>query len=200
MPKVSIITPTTHNRDKYNDLCAEYARKQDYSGEIEHLWDYDEGSIGEKLNRLCKRATGEIIIRFDSDDFYSREWVSISVAHLLLTGAEITGISSAYFFNPYGACYKYSYRGRRPHVLGGSMCFTKKAWENEKFKHISNGEDYYFAFYKKCVVHQNIHHFCALVHSNNTTSQRKFFGRSFSQVDKKIPQMIMGEDFHNYPV
>lgn len=164
---VSIVTPTTHNREPFNNQLREMVAAQTYEN-IEHLFDYSPATIGAKLNALCKEAAGEIIIRMDSDDLYSPDYVSICVAQLAT--ANMTGLDRAYFTDGARA-WLYQYKGSQQYVCGSGSAFHKKVWERNPFKPISQGEDCIFcAGAGKIIPHGGIDHFVARVHYNSTAS------------------------------
>lgn len=178
--RVSVITPTTHDREQFNQRCADLIRSQDYLN-IEHLFDYESGTIGQKLNRLCERATGDIIIRADSDDVYMTEWVSTSI--LALGDYECTGLSTAYFHNVHtGNVYLFEPQPRRQVFLcGATLCFSRSAWDRVRFPNTSQGEERDFQSRLKCVVNPNSHLFLATLHGRNTCSDKAVWAM------KKLP-------------
>jgi glycosyltransferase involved in cell wall biosynthesis len=198
LPFVSIITPTTYSREYFNNLCAELGRKQDYKGQIEHLFDFSGDTIGNKRNALIERAKGDIIIHADSDDYYAPDWITKSVEFLLKSGREITGLDKAYFLHNNGKSQLYRYKGSQYYAIGATLCYLKTAWAKGKFKNTSNGEDTYFLQGKSVQPHTYIDGFCATVHGGNTSGANKYHSPSFSIIKKEIPQSIMGDFFKFY--
>lgn len=172
-PKVSIITPATHDRAPMCVRLAQMFSVQDYEGEIEHLWAWGSGSIGSKLNALCEAATGQIILRADSDDIYGHDWVRLSVSALLETGADITGLSHAYFYHTdRQQVYEYV-SGRHDLMCGATLSFHKHVWEQRPFPNKSHGEDIEFIANRRYVhSHPNRNSFIAVVHGKNTESHK----------------------------
>lgn len=170
-PKVSIITPATYDRAPMCVRLSKMVTLQDYEGEIEHLWHWGDGTIGDKLNLLCEAATGQIIVRCDSDDLYGSDWVRLSVAALLETGADITGLSHAYFHHTErGKTYEFV-SGKQQLLCGATLCFHKYAWERKRFPSHSRGEDVEFVS-NNGYAHPNgnKNSFIAIVHGKNTVS------------------------------
>ncbi len=175
LPKVSVIIPTTHNRKAFNERILNMYIQQDYVNK-EILWDYDEGTIGEKRNRLCARAIGEVIVSFDSDDFYRPDWITKSVQALLNSNADITGLEKFYMIREEDqAIWRYHYQGRQ-YISGATMCYRKKYWEAEPFPNIQSPEDIHFLLVRKVPpiihVHDYIEGFMASIHDNNTCKRR----------------------------
>lgn len=188
MIPVSIITPTTEDRAEFNERCIEQVANQDYPNIIEHLFDYSSFRIGRKLNNLCNQALGEIIIRFDSDDIYTPDWVSRSVHELITSPYVITGLREGYFISD-DRIYQNIYpKGSQPCLLGGTFCFYRKVWERVKFNtHKPHGEDSIFCddIAKAGMLvgeHDYIEGFLATVHKGNTSVKRLGNPHAFKRV------------------
>lgn len=170
-PLVSIITPTTRDREQYNKKIAQIVHGQTYQN-FEHLWDYGEGTIGAKRNRLCEQAKGAIILHMDSDDTYANDWVAKSVEFILNNKCDVTGLQDGYFSNGKS---KWLYRCQigRPYVLGATMCYWKAFWERFKFLDVKIGEDTHWILDNKCLVspHKYIDGFVASIHEGNTCTR-----------------------------
>jgi glycosyltransferase involved in cell wall biosynthesis len=122
MESVSIITPT-RNREQFLRNLETIVRAQTYPG-IEWLI-YDDSlspsayfstlankdkkivyihspvnvSVGEKRNRMIESATGEIIVHFDDDDFYSEHYVETMVAQLRERGGDMVKLSGWFLYS-----------------------------------------------------------------------------------------------------
>ena len=179
LPLVSVIIPTTSDREEYNRSIINQFLKQDYPNK-EILIDDKEGTVGEKRNRLCEQAKGEIILHMDSDDWYKPTWISESVYALTESGCNLTGLSSLRFYNKEkDEVWRYRYSiGRRPKwVAGATMCYLKSLWEKNKFRETNDGEDNDFAYGWGGVIpticaRQHISSFLASIHSGNTSSKK----------------------------
>lgn len=111
---VSVITPTA-DRARYLQGAYALLKQQSHSDWEWLIYDtslrrtpfadervtyiHDEGivSIGEKRNRLVKRAKGEIIVHFDDDDYYAPNYLE-NVIHRLQTASFFT-ISSWFSYD-----------------------------------------------------------------------------------------------------
>ena len=93
--------------------------------------------LGQKRNFLNKKAKGQIIIAFDDDDWYSKDYVSYMSKLLMSSPRLIAGSSEIYnyfvdleqivIFGPYGP----------NHSCNGMICYKKEylkihSYENEK--------------------------------------------------------------------
>lgn len=172
-PLVSIITPWTPNRIDFMKRLANCVTAQSYKN-YEWLTDSDPGTIGEKRNRLCQKAKGELIVHFDSDDWYGTEYIASSVGHILTTGADVTGVKDAYFLDEVNEkAWLYEYKGAQPYVLGSGMMYRREVWERNRFQHINEGEDMHFLTNSgKIKPHGNVLSIFARIHGDNTASHK----------------------------
>lgn len=206
-PQVTIITPTTHDREPFNKRIADIVAQQDYKGSIEHLIDYNDGLIGQKLNRLCENAKGDIILRGDSDDFYSPDYVSKSVQFLLDSGADCTGLSNAFFYKPAtNQMWRYDYPLGQQFVLGATLVFHKSTWERSPFRDDMRNkhgglirEDAYFcAMAGNLKPHEHINTFCAIRHGKNTISDIILKDACFTEINPSFARIILGNNYNKF--
>jgi hypothetical protein len=170
---VSAIMPTTFSRKHFWGDAAEWFNNQDWT-EKELIVIHDESlTVGEKLNQGIEQAKGDIIIRWDDDDWSCRYRITDQVNRLLSNHKSLTGYNSMYFWDDTNKRASH-YWGAPDYCLGTSMCFLKKYWEANRFEHISKGEDLYFQ--KKAKVEKDIisvpadKMMVARLHGNNTSS------------------------------
>ncbi len=100
-------------------------------------------TVGAKRNLACEYAAGDVIVHWDDDD-YSAPWrITRQVAHLLRTGADISGLDRVYFAGPgREQAWLYTYPpDDRPWVCGGTFCYLRSLWERNPFPDESVGED-----------------------------------------------------------
>jgi glycosyltransferase involved in cell wall biosynthesis len=168
---VTIITPTTHARKPFNEQLQQYINAQTYPIH-EWLIDYSDDPIGVKRNNLVAQSTGDIIINCDSDDYYSPQWIELSVKHLIETNAAMTGLSSAYFKSDTNT-YLWACPGTQPYVCEATMCYWRKTWERKPFGNINTGEGYNIQANNGLILpHNHIDHFTATIHGGNTASHK----------------------------
>lgn len=187
----SIITPITESRRKFLPALLQMVADQTYSN-IEHVLIWDGGNVGHKRNLGCQRANGEIIIHFDSDDYYAPEWVEVSVQHLLRTGADMTGLSRLYFSDGKSG-WEYDY-GSSGWVAGATMCYHKSVWKKHPFAAKVTGEDTVFCRGKNIVSHDFNEGFLARVHSGNT-AHKNVSGRRYTPVSLPVSLLKVFNQF-----
>lgn len=157
-------------------------------------------TIGERRNLACDWAEGEVIIHFDDDDWYAPNYITKSVEHLKATGADATGLSSAFFYlapkglgpeSPHAeSAWEYSYTGSQPYVIGSGMCYYKRIWEQNDFKCINEGEDAAFcANAGRVIPHSYKEGMVAMIHARNTASHKQL--RHMKQIDPNIVRNIL---------
>lgn len=168
---VSIITPTTPDREGMLAKLEQYINAQDYPN-IEWLIDESNECIGAKRNNLVSQAKGEVICNLDSDDYYAPDWVSKSVQHLISSKANITGLSSAYFQSDQHK-WLWKWPSNAPYVCEATMCYWRTAWEQHPFTHTNSGEGIGLLANNGLIIpHTYIDGFTAMIHGNNTASHK----------------------------
>ncbi len=100
-------------------------------------------SIPEKLNMLCEMANGDIICRFDSDDWSAPGRITDQVQRLLDSGLSVCGYHSMIFVDESGNCRKYV--NDRSYALGTSLMFKKDFWKEHPFnvKHRVGSDNFF---------------------------------------------------------
>jgi glycosyltransferase involved in cell wall biosynthesis len=124
MKKISILTPT-YNRESYLRNAHKYFSHQTYanlewlilddspmpSAYFEHLADpriqYFHLSdrrytLGEKLNWLIERASGEIIAHFDDDDYYAPMYISTMYEFLESSQSDLINLRGFFIYHELG--------------------------------------------------------------------------------------------------
>jgi cellulose synthase/poly-beta-1,6-N-acetylglucosamine synthase-like glycosyltransferase len=187
-PLVSVITPTTHDRAHFNERISRIFRAQDYQNK-EILFDYGKGNVGAKRNKLCSLANGEIILNFDSDDWYAPDWISKSVAALLRFDCDMVGLSTAYFHSPtLNKTWQYVYP-ENENLHGATLCYRKSFWEKNNYLNMQVGEDSQFVRKAKFMSHGYVDGFISTVHEGNT-SPKNISGERWVLVDMLIPELM----------
>jgi glycosyltransferase involved in cell wall biosynthesis len=219
LPKVSCIMPTK-NRKQFVVQAIQHFLKQSYDkkeliivddgndpvdklipsniNNIKYLKLNSHHSIGNKRNIANELASGDIIIHWDDDDWMAKDWIATQVHALLSSKGDITGITNVYYFDPEKRlAWLYSYpQSERNWVLGGSLCYWKKFWTNNQFKHQTIGEDAEFLWTKntkKIIPHQEYSGYIGFVHGDNT-SPKDTSSHYWTKVDPQHIQTLMSND------
>ncbi|HEY2116671.1 MAG TPA: glycosyltransferase [Candidatus Angelobacter sp.] len=162
-PLVSCIMPT-YNRREFIHRAIGCFQRQDYPNM--ELIIVDDGSdfvsdlvpndarvryfrlpqkltIGAKRNYACERASGEIIVHWDDDDWYPADRVRRQVHVMMETSADLSGTSRLYYYEPEGAkAFLYRYEGGpRPWVAGNTLAYRRTFWQRHRFPDIQVAED-----------------------------------------------------------
>jgi|SRR5215216_1656869 len=159
----------TYNRRQFVPRAIDYFLKQDYANRelivvddgtdpIDDLLPVDERihyvrldqklTTGAKLNLACTHARGEIIARWDDDDWYAPRRLTYQVDALADDGIYICGSNRLLYYNlETGRAYEYQYpQQQRMWLLGSTLCFRKKFWETHRFIEQNVGEDARFVW------------------------------------------------------
>jgi glycosyltransferase involved in cell wall biosynthesis len=116
------------------------------SWEINYSYSFSQFNLGEKLNRLCASAKGDVIFRFDDDDWSHPGRISKQIGQLNASGADVTGYHTyPYFDVRTGKAFEYRHPKGGPYAAGGSLAFTKSWWKDHPFKKQNIGEDTFFS-------------------------------------------------------
>jgi hypothetical protein len=186
---VSIVTPTTQDRQVFNERIFTIAKLQDYPYIVEHLFDYSDSIIGTKRNKLVSKAIGDIIIHMDSDDVYATDWVSKCVQALQDNPtADIVGLSQFYATGG----FKYVGSNNSKTVWGATMAYRKTFWESNNFKDIQVGEDYLFCKKANVLINPYTNGFLATIHSGNTSPKNTSNSAWVNLCRKDIPDSPLG--------
>lgn len=188
MKKVSIITPT-YNRGGFLFLLRKYVLAQTYpniewliyddseevnkeasawaESNIHYIHSQERVSIGEKRNRLIEKATGEIIVHFDDDDYYAPGYVAEMLDTMQSTDSDFVNLKGFFLYNvaakvlghwdlrsSEGLHFDISHEGiHLTTLMGGltsehmhlaygfSYCYKKEVWGECKFPDVDFCED-----------------------------------------------------------
>lgn len=192
-PLVSCIMPTA-NRQKYIPFAVKYFLEQDYPNaelviiddgitpaysivpvhpKIRYFYSEPLGTIGVKRNHACEKAQGEIIMHWDDDDWYAKDWISKQVDALSTSGADITGLNRVIFYSP-SIEKHWMYEDKdleKPWICGATMAYKKSFWQEHQFIDIQVGEDYDFVWNTnaKTFAMDYLDGFIAILHAHNTS-------------------------------
>jgi glycosyltransferase involved in cell wall biosynthesis len=196
-PLVTCIMPTA-NRQKFIPYAIEYFLQQDYPNTelviiddgresaisllpdnptIRYFYTNPIGTIGLKRNYAIERASGEIIMHWDDDDWHAADWITQQVNFLHASGADISGIKHVNYFSPLmnifwqGDADNRNNPNSRTWLNGATLAYWKSFWEKFPFKDLQKGEDDEFIQSPgaKVFAHDYIDGFVAILHPDNTT-------------------------------
>ncbi len=133
-------------------------------------------ALGDKRNRLCELARGEILLHWDDDDWHAPDRIARQIAAVETQGADICGLDHVIFLSDDGeSAWDYVYRGRERWVYGGSLAYRRAFWERHRFPALRCGEDTRWVFSAAgAAIHAMAEHdiFVARVHPGNTSPKR----------------------------
>lgn len=96
---------------------------------------------GTARNLGTQHASGEIVLNFDDDDWYSHDRVSRQVAFHLESGRAVTGYSYIVMHDlNTGAFNRYTMAA--PYSCGPTITYTRSYWVNNRIDDINEGEDW----------------------------------------------------------
>lgn len=212
--KVSVITPI-YNRHKFHPILQKIIEGQSYPI---HEWliceeteshteaisgaDYilveDKLNIGQKRNLLCQRATGDIIIQIDSDDFYNSSYIERTVK---LYEQDIVAHSSAnmYFYRLVNQTYDLF---KTTGSWGASLSYRKEVHDRIPFpNNKERGEERHFIREVKALFGNRyietdtlLKDILVILHGNNTSTNNPT--RSVDS-DMKFLEDFVGKEYIN---
>ena len=219
-PLVSCVMPT-RNRRPFVAQALEYFLRQDY--EHRELVVLDDGDdrvadlmppdprvryvpldvrlvLGEKRNRACELARGEIIVHWDDDDWHARHRLAYQLEELDRHGAALCGTPKILYFEPAarrGWLYE-SPRTQRRWISG--LCYRKSLWHENQFAHVQVGEDTRFVSSSRIgtpLLLPEHRFFVGVVHGGNT-SPKLTTGSSWRARPLDEIESVLGEDLAFY--
>jgi glycosyltransferase involved in cell wall biosynthesis/GT2 family glycosyltransferase len=195
-PRISALMPTADRRRFVPDAIAQFLAQGRDDCELVIL---DDGSdsvadlippdpliryfredrrraLGDKRNRLCELARGEILIHWDDDDWHAPDRIARQIEAIDAHGADICGVDRIVFLSDDGEqAWDYVWRGRERWVCGGSLAYRRDFWERRPFPALRSGEDTRWVFGAAAAsihVMDSPDLFVARVHSGNTSPKR----------------------------
>lgn len=170
------------NLDKVDKKITGYLDKTN----IKYLIIKSEITLGECLNIGIEESSGEIISKFDDDDFYGNNYLSDNLLSMIMSNAELLGKGQRFVYvqdthNLYirNKCFKTEkYVDKKNWVIaGGTLFFKKYVFDkyNVKFTKKNKGEDSQFIkdlLEKNCIIYStNIFNYCYIkkLQNNNHT-------------------------------
>ena len=97
-------------------------------------------TLGEKRNIAVSRASGEIIMHWDSDDVYRNDRIEHQVSMLIESDADLVGYNTMRFERVEDGAFLL-YRGAPGYPIGVSFCYWRDIWDQRKYPVENVGED-----------------------------------------------------------
>lgn len=142
-------------------------------------------TIGAKMNRGVEAAYGQIIVKWDDDDWYGPGFVGRMTA--ALDGRLDTVAAVGTYLTFILEDWKLRWSGGANAFAGATLCFTKDTWKKRPFDEtIAVGED--LAFYRglaRVPVFPPPHNYVTIRHGSHTW--REWHGGSVEDVFRKRP-------------
>ena len=128
-------------------------------------------TIGEKRNFLISKASGDYLAHFDTDDMYSRDYLSSSIFNLIKNGKGLSGSSDMLMLD---TATKTTYKQRcinMDMLNEATMCYTKSYADTHKFSNTMSSEGISFCEIKEITETPIEDIMICLAHDSNTVSK-----------------------------
>jgi len=132
--------------------------------------------LGAKRNLACELSNGPFIAHWDDDDWIASHRLSLQVAQLQATGADVCGARDLLHYRLHaGDAWLYRYPpGGRAWVAGCTLLYRRDAWAAHPFPTLNVGEDSAFVWQLPA---ERVHAipdqdwYVALIHNRNTATK-----------------------------
>ena len=134
-------------------------------------------TLGEKRNRLCDLAKGDLIVHWDDDDWMAPWRLTYQVRGMSTSQGDICGLRTLFYLDvDAGKAWRYVYpEDARPWLAGGTLLYRKAFWTRHPFPRLNIGEDTRFVFGNheaRLVTLEDPTFYVALIHDRNTSRKR----------------------------
>lgn len=194
MPLVSCVMPTW-NRREFIPCAVDSFLRQDYANRELVILDDGEEPIedlipddarihyhfenrrritGDKRNRVCELAAGEIICHWDDDDWSAADRIRCQVDRLRKTGKPVTGFGTLLFWdlrNLEAKRYRAAITG---YVCGTTLCYQREFWMQRHFRprHEASDNDFVYPILSQIASSSEAMHMVARIHDCHHTSSK----------------------------
>ncbi len=162
MPRISAIMPTADRRRFVPAAIAQFLAQDRTDAElvilddgVDNIADLIPGDpriryfreerrriLGDKRNRLCELARGNVIVHWDDDDWNAPHRLDRQLEAMEASGADMVGLDRIAFLADDGArAWDYRWGGHQRWVYGASMAYRRVFWERRRFPAVRTGED-----------------------------------------------------------
>ena len=131
-------------------------------------------TIGDKRNFLMSKASGDYLAHFDTDDMYSRDYLSSSIFNLIKNGKGLSGSSDMLMLD---TATKTTYKQRcinMDMLNEATMCYTKSYADTHKFSNTMSSEGISFCEIKEITETPIEEIMVCLAHDSNTVSKKQW--------------------------
>jgi glycosyltransferase involved in cell wall biosynthesis len=131
-------------------------------------------TIGDKRNFLISKASGDYLAHFDTDDMYSRDYLSSSIFNLIKNGKGLSGSSDMLMMD---TATKTTYKQRcinMDMINEATMCYTKSYADTHKFSNTMSSEGISFCEIKEITETPIEDIMVCLAHDSNTVSKKQW--------------------------
>jgi len=131
-------------------------------------------TIGDKRNFLMSKASGDYLAHFDTDDMYSRDYLSSSIFNLIKNGKGLSGSSDMLMMDT-ATNATYKQRCINMDMLNeATMCYTKSYADAHKFSNTTSSEGISFCEIKDITETPIEEIMICLAHDSNTVSKKQW--------------------------
>ena len=221
-PLVSCIMPTADRR-RWVPSAIDYFLRQDYRNRELVVLDDGEDRVadlipgdrriryvaldrrlvlGEKRNRACELARGELIVHWDDDDWQAPHRLRYQVQSLEHSGGGLCGASTVLYFAPgTGQAWLYRYPDAlRGWVAGNSLCYRRSLWRENRFASVAVGEDTRFVWHPRAgrpLALADHRFFAGMIHAGNS-SMKAMNGAYWHPRPLDEVRSLLGPDWRRY--
>jgi glycosyltransferase involved in cell wall biosynthesis len=113
---------------------------------IRYIFENRRRVTGEKRNRVCELAQGEVLCHWDDDDWSAEDRIKVQVEILQASGKLATGFGRLLFWNVTerrALIWKASTPG---YVCGTTLCYTRELFQVRKFRPVHKASDNDFVY------------------------------------------------------
>jgi O-antigen biosynthesis protein len=158
--------------------------------------------LGEKRNRACELARGEIVVHWDDDDWHAPHRLSYQVEQLERHGAAVCGITQVLYVDPARrTAWRYDHLGSsQSWVAGNALAYRRSMWEEQRFPPVQVGEDSRFLACRRGtrpLVLEDHRFLVGVAHAGNTSPKRTT-GPCWTPRPLDEVRALLGVDWERY--
>jgi glycosyltransferase involved in cell wall biosynthesis len=221
-PLVSAIMPTADRR-RFVTRAIKYFQRQDYPNRELLILDDGEDRVadlvppdpriryvslesrlvlGDKRNRACELARGELVAHWDDDDWQAPYRLRYQVEQLEQHGAALCGPRRVVYVDPPAKrAWLYDYpEAARSWVAGNALLYRRSVWQENRFPAVGIGEDTRFLWELRRLrplVLADHRFFAAIIHPRNT-SRKLTTGAFWHPLPVEEVRRLLGSDWQHY--